>query len=77
MTISAASRGGRVPMSALTGLLDVFGVGENTTRVVLSRMRREGWFTTYREGRQTSYALTGRSVRMLDRGPGPHLRTRP
>ena len=27
--------GGRVPMSALTGLLDVFGVGESTTRVVL------------------------------------------
>ena len=60
--------GGRVPMSALTGLLDVFGVGESTTRVVLSRMRREGWFTTYREGRQASYALTGRSLRMLDQG---------
>jgi phenylacetic acid degradation operon negative regulatory protein len=61
-------RGGQVPMSALTGLLDVFGVGENTARVVLSRMRREGWFTTYRDGRQTSYALTGRSVRMLAEG---------
>ena len=42
--------GGGVPMSALTKLLDVFGVGESTTRVVLSRMRREGWFTTYRDG---------------------------
>jgi phenylacetic acid degradation operon negative regulatory protein len=60
--------GGRVPMRVLTGLLEVFGVGESTTRVVLSRMRREGWFTTYRDGRQTSYALTGRSVRMLDEG---------
>jgi phenylacetic acid degradation operon negative regulatory protein len=60
--------GGRVPMRALTQLLDVFGVGESTSRVVLSRMRREGWFTTCRDGRQTSYALTGRSIRMLDEG---------
>jgi len=59
---------GAVPMRALNQLLDVFGVGESTTRVVLSRMRREGWFTTRREGRQTSYALTGRSIRMLDEG---------
>ena len=60
--------GGRVPMRVLTGLLEVFGVGESTTRVVLSRMRREGWFTTYRDGRQTSYALTSRSIRTLDEG---------
>lgn len=60
--------GGRVQMRVLTELLDGFGVGESTTRVVLSRMRREGWFTTYRDGRQTSYALTGRSAQMLDEG---------
>jgi phenylacetic acid degradation operon negative regulatory protein len=59
---------GRVPMRALNRLLDVFGVGESTSRVVLSRMRREGWFTTDRDGRQTSYALTGRSIRLLDEG---------
>ena len=60
--------GGRVPLRALSRLLDVFGVGESTSRVVLSRMRREGWFSTYRDGRQTSYALTGRAIRMLDEG---------
>ena len=59
---------GRVRMRALNQLLDVFGVGESTTRVVLSRMRREGWFTTCRDGRQTSYALTARSIKMLDEG---------
>jgi phenylacetic acid degradation operon negative regulatory protein len=59
---------GRVPMRALNRLLGAFGVGESTSRVVLSRMRREGWFTTYRDGRQTSYALTDRSIRMLDEG---------
>jgi phenylacetic acid degradation operon negative regulatory protein len=57
-----------VPMRALNRLLDVFGVGESTSRVLLSRMRREGWFTTSRDGRQTSYVLTGRSIRMLDEG---------
>ena len=57
-----------VPMRALTQLLDVFGVGESTSRVVLSRMRREGWFTTDRDGRQTSYALTAQSIKMLDEG---------
>jgi phenylacetic acid degradation operon negative regulatory protein len=59
---------GRVPMRALNQLLDVFGIGESTSRVVLSRMRREGWFTTCRDGRQTSYALTSRSLTMLDEG---------
>ena len=63
--------GGAVPMQALSELLDVFGIGESTTRVVLSRMRREGWFTTPREGRQTGYALTDRSSGCSTRaGPG-------
>jgi len=60
--------GGRVQMRALTELLDGFGVGESTSRVVLARMRREGWFTTDRDGRQTIYALTDRSLRTLDEG---------
>lgn len=46
--------GGQVQMRALAELLAVFEVGDSTSRVVLSRMRREGWFTTYRDGRQTS-----------------------
>jgi phenylacetic acid degradation operon negative regulatory protein len=59
---------GRVPLRTLTELLDGFGVGESTTRVVLARMRREGWFTTYRDGRHSSYGLTGRGLKMLDEG---------
>ena len=59
---------GAVPMRALNQLLELFGVGESTSRVVLSRMRREGWFTTCRDGRQTSYALTARSIKLLDEG---------
>jgi phenylacetic acid degradation operon negative regulatory protein len=59
---------GQVPMRALTLLLGEFGVAETTARVVLSRMRREGWFATSRDGRQTSYALTSRSIKLLDEG---------
>jgi len=60
--------GGRARLQALTELMEVFGVLESTTRVVLSRMRREGWFDTSREGRQTVYELTPRAWAMLDRG---------
>ena len=59
---------GHVPMRALTVLLGVFGVAEATGRVVLSRMRREGWFSTFRDGRQTAYAPTPRAITMLDEG---------
>lgn len=60
--------GGAARMQALGELLAVFGIGESTARVVLSRMRREGWFATRREGRQTVYELTERSWRLLDEG---------
>ena len=60
--------GGQIPLRALTTLMAVFGVGESTTRVVLSRMRREGWFSTRRQGRQTIYRPTARSLRLLDEG---------
>jgi hypothetical protein len=45
---------GQIPMQALSRLLEVFGVGDSTARVVLARMRRERWFETYRNGRQSS-----------------------
>ena len=60
--------GGQIPLGALTQLMGVLGVGESTTRVVLSRMRREGWFGTQRDGRRTSYVPTARSLRLLDEG---------
>ena len=59
---------GQVPMRAVDPPARGVGVAETTSRVVLSRMRREGWFTTSRDGRQTSYALTARSIKMLDEG---------
>lgn len=60
--------GGEARLQALSELLEVFGVGESTTRVVLARMRREGWFETRRAGRETVYSLTDRSWQLLDEG---------
>ena len=59
---------GSVRLQALVELLGLFGVGDSTTRVVLARMRREGWFTSTRDGRQTAYALTDRAWALLDEG---------
>ena len=60
--------GGKARLQALEELLGVFGIGESTTRVVLARMRREGWFETHRVGRETVYTLTDRSWQLLDEG---------
>ena len=61
--------GGQIQMRALTELLGALDAQrEPLCRVVLCRMRREGWFTTSRDGRQTSYAPTARSIQMLDEG---------
>lgn len=52
----------------LVSLLDVFGVAPATTRVTLSRLRREGWFSTRKVGRETLYRLSGELFAILDEG---------
>ncbi len=72
-------RGGEVRLRGLVALMDCFGVPEPTVRVVAARLRREGWLTSRREGRETVYALTGAAWALLDEGrerifrraPGP------
>jgi phenylacetic acid degradation operon negative regulatory protein len=61
-------RGGEVRLRGLVALLDCFEVPEPTVRVAVARLRREGWLTARREGRETSYSLTAASWRMLDEG---------
>ena len=63
--------GGEVRLRALTELLDCFGIGEATVRVVMARLRKEGWFDTRRDGRETVYALNDRSWQLLDEGRHP------
>jgi phenylacetic acid degradation operon negative regulatory protein len=61
-------RGGEVRLRALTALLSCFDVPEATTRVVVARLRKEGWLVAERQGRETVYSLTDRAWRMLDEG---------
>jgi phenylacetic acid degradation operon negative regulatory protein len=57
-----------VRLSHLTELLGAFDVAPPTVRVTLSRLRREGWFETRREGRETVYTLTPQLLEVLDEG---------
>ncbi|MGY1883946.1 PaaX family transcriptional regulator C-terminal domain-containing protein [Blastococcus sp. SYSU DS0753] len=60
--------GGEARTQTLVDLLEVFDIGEPTARIVLARMRKEGWFDTRREGRQVVYCLTDKAWRLLDEG---------
>lgn len=60
--------GGVTRLGELTEILEGFGVGAPTVRVTMSRMRKEGWFETERQGRETSYRMTEKLVRYLDAG---------
>lgn len=61
-------RGGEVYLRALVALMGCFDVPEATVRVVVTRLRREGWLTSRRDGRETVYALSGAAWDMLDEG---------
>jgi phenylacetic acid degradation operon negative regulatory protein len=61
-------RDGEARLRALVTLLGYFEIGESTTRVVMARLRREGWFDTRSAGRETVYTLTPKSWQMLDEG---------
>jgi phenylacetic acid degradation operon negative regulatory protein len=61
-------RGGEVRLRNLVTLMGCFDVPEPTVRVVVTRLRREGWLDSRREGRETVYALTPMTLAMLDEG---------
>jgi phenylacetic acid degradation operon negative regulatory protein len=60
--------GSEVRAGDLVALLAVLGVEPATTRVTLSRLKNEGWFTTERVGRETLYRLSDELLRILDDG---------
>ena len=60
--------GGEVKLADITELLAVFDVVPATVRVNLSRLRKEGWFTTRRIGRETIYSLTPHMLEILNEG---------
>lgn len=60
--------GGQVRLRGLVALLACFGIPEATTRVAAVRLKKEGWLSTDRDGRETVYSLTADAWRMLDEG---------
>lgn len=60
--------GSEVRLGHLIALLDAFDVVPATVRVTMSRLRRDGWFDTRRDGRETIYGLTPTMLDVLDDG---------
>ena len=61
-------RGGEVRLRHLVALMACFDIPEPTVRVVATRLRKEGWLSSRREGRETIYALTETAWELLDEG---------
>jgi len=57
-----------IRLKALVELGELLGVSALNMRVLLPRMRDEGWFDVRREGRESIYALTERSFRTIAEG---------
>jgi phenylacetic acid degradation operon negative regulatory protein len=60
--------GSEVRAGDLATLLGALDVEPATTRVTLSRLRQEGWFTTRRAGRETIYRLSDHMQHVLAEG---------
>ena len=61
-------RGGEVRLRALVSLMGCFDVPEATVRVVVTRLRKEGWLESRRDGRETVYSLSDGAWALLDEG---------
>lgn len=57
-----------VRLGPLTTLFEAFDIAPATVRVTMSRLRREGWFTSRRQGRETVYTLSPHMLEVLDDG---------
>ena len=61
-------RGGEARLRNLVSLMGCFDVPEATVRVVVARLRKEGWLSSRRDGRETVYTLTDAAWSLLDEG---------
>lgn len=57
-----------IRLQALTRLLECFDVPGDSVRVLMSRLRAEGWFETVRNGRSSVYTPTAAGWRLLEEG---------
>lgn len=60
--------GGEIRLKALVTLGEQLGISSATMRVTVARMREEGWLDVRREGRESIYSLTRKTLRLLDEG---------
>src|SRR5437879_9181575 len=60
--------GGRISLQALSQLLGYLGSSPDVVRVVVSRIRREGWIGVVRVGRRSVVVMTDKTWRLLDEG---------
>lgn len=60
--------GGGAKLGALTNLMAVFGTEAGTVRVVMTRLRKDGWFESTKTGREVTYLLNDRSATLLREG---------
>ncbi|WP_166975222.1 PaaX family transcriptional regulator [Brevibacterium atlanticum] len=49
---------GEARLGGLSTLLEAFGIDPATARVTMARLKKDGWFTTRREGRESVYCLS-------------------
>ncbi|MCP4424505.1 MAG: hypothetical protein GY803_08445 [Chloroflexi bacterium] len=61
-------RGGKIWTSDLLYLMEILGVSERAVRSALSRMARNDWLSSSKEGRKSQYALTDRGRTLLEKG---------
>ncbi|HTK67096.1 MAG TPA: PaaX family transcriptional regulator C-terminal domain-containing protein [Pseudonocardia sp.] len=60
--------GGGIALRDLAAVAEPFGVSADALRVVMSRLRREGWFDVSRSGGRARYEATDRTWALLDEG---------
>jgi phenylacetic acid degradation operon negative regulatory protein len=60
--------GEAIGLAALCELLEPFGVSPEAVRMVMTRLRSEGWFESEKDGRTVTYLLSPKAVAMLDEG---------
>lgn len=59
---------GEIRLKALVALGEQLGISATNMRVLVARMREQGWLEVRREGRESIYTLTKKTLRTLDEG---------
>jgi phenylacetic acid degradation operon negative regulatory protein len=60
--------GGEIKLKSLVALGEELDISPATMRVTTARMRDEGWLTVRRDGREAIYAMTRKTMHLLEEG---------